>query len=184
MRQQRPRGAALVMGLVALLLVGACSSSSPSKPAASQTATQSVTPTASGTASPNAAAEAAVRTSWVKFFDGATPAKQKVALLADGTQFASIIDAQAGSPLAKSVTATVSKVVLVNSSHAKVTYTVIVAGAPALTDQAGEAVRQGGTWKVSAASFCALLALENGGTTTGLPKACAPPAISPSSSSS
>lgn len=118
--------------------------------------------------------------SWVKFFDGATPATQKVALLADGSQFASVIDAQAGSALAKSVKATVSKVVLVDSSHANVTYTVSLAGTPALTDQAGKAVLVSGTWKVSAASFCALLALENGGTTTGLPPACS---ASPSASS-
>ena len=34
------------------------------------------------------------------------------------------------------------------------------------------AVYQDGTWKVGLASFCGLLALENGGKTSGLPAAC------------
>jgi len=33
-------------------------------------------------------------------------------------------------------------------------------------------VYQGGTWKVAVASFCGLLTLEAGGSTTALPAAC------------
>ena len=42
----------------------------------------------------------------------------------------------------------------------------------ALSGKTGVAVKQGGTWKVGVASFCGLLALENGGKTSGLPSAC------------
>jgi hypothetical protein len=45
-------------------------------------------------------------------------------------------------------------------------------GKPALANQTGIAVLQGGTWKVGIASFCSLLALMNGGKTTSLPAAC------------
>jgi hypothetical protein len=106
------------------------------------------------------------------FFDGKTSADQKVALLQNGQQFQAVIQAQAGSAIARSAGATVSNVV-VNGSQATVTYTVTLGGQPALTDQRGQAVLEGGSWKVSDASFCQLLVLENGGSAAGLPPACA-----------
>ena len=48
----------------------------------------------------------------------------------------------------------------------------VIGGQSALANQAGVAVLQDGTWKVGLASFCGLLALENGGKTSGLPAAC------------
>jgi len=53
-----------------------------------------------------------------------------------------------------------------------VTYSILVSGTPALTNQAGVAVYQDGRWKVGDASFCGLLLLENGGKTQLLPAAC------------
>ena len=41
-----------------------------------------------------------------------------------------------------------------------------------LSNQTGVAVLQNVVWKVGIASFCGLLALENGGKTSGLPAAC------------
>ena len=46
---------------------------------------------------------------------------------------------------------------------------------PALTNQSGPAVYQDGTWKVGDASFCALLALENGGKGPVLPRVTTDP---------
>ena len=40
---------------------------------------------------------------------------------------------------------------------------VLLGTTPALTNRSGVAVYQNGTWKVGDASFCGLLALENGG---------------------
>ena len=57
-------------------------------------------------------------------------------------------------------------------TQAQVTYTILVSGSPVLKNQKGLAVKQNGTWKVGDQSFCALLAMENGGKTSGLPKAC------------
>jgi hypothetical protein len=97
---------------------------------------------------------------------------KRVSLLQDGPEFASIIQAQASSTLAAGATAKVTNATLVSSSEAKVTYSILEGGQAALSNQAGEAVYQDGTWKVGVASFCSLLALENGGKTSSLPAAC------------
>ncbi|MCU1492685.1 MAG: hypothetical protein JWO62_449 [Acidimicrobiaceae bacterium] len=101
-----------------------------------------------------------IKADWIAFFAGSTPARRKIALLQNGASFARIIDGQASSPLAKSVAATVSKVTLTSPTRATVRYSLTLGGQPALTNQSGVSVLQGGTWKVGAKSFCALLALE------------------------
>ena len=101
-----------------------------------------------------------ITTNWDAFFAGSTGANRKIALVQDGSSFAKVIKSQATSPIAKSVTAKVSKVVVDSKSTATVRYSLNLGGKPALTNQKGEAVLQGGTWKVGAQSFCSLLALE------------------------
>jgi hypothetical protein len=86
--------------------------------------------------------------------------------------FASVIKSMAGSSLASEASAKVTKVTVVSSTQAKVTYSILVSGQTALANQIGTAVYQDGTWKVGVASFCGLLALENGGSTKSLPAAC------------
>ena len=73
---------------------------------------------------------------------------KRVSLLQDGQTFASVIRSQAGSGLASSATAKVTKVTVVSPSQAKVTYTILLGGQPVLSHQSGVAVKQGGTWKV------------------------------------
>jgi hypothetical protein len=58
------------------------------------------------------------------------------------------------------VRATVSKVAILTATTAIVHYSISLGGQTALANQSGEAVNQGGTWKVSVASFCVLLGLE------------------------
>jgi hypothetical protein len=113
-----------------------------------------------------------IAANWATFFNAKTPVAKRVSLLQDGQTFQSIIKSQAGSGLAASATAKVTKVTMVSSSQAKVTYSILIGGQSALSNQSGVAVYQGGTWKVGLASFCGLLALENGGKTSGLPAAC------------
>jgi hypothetical protein len=125
-----------------------------------------------------------VRSAWEAFFDGKTPAAKKQQLLQNGQEFSSLIESQAGSSLAQSISATVSNVV-VNGSTATVTYTIALGGTPALTDQQGTAVLESGQWKVSDSSFCQLLgleALQNGG--SPLPSACPAPTQSGSANPS
>jgi hypothetical protein len=106
----------------------------------------------------------------VAFFNPKTPVAKRVSLLQNGSAFASIIKAQASSALASSATSSVNAVTVESPTQAKVTYSILVGGSPALKNQPGVAVRQGGVWKVGDQSFCALLTLENNGKA---PTACA-----------
>jgi hypothetical protein len=162
----------ILLACAACLGVAACSSSTSSSPPASS---PSVTPSATSTSSASSAVSAdqkAISANWTAFFDPKTPVAQRVKLLQDGSAFASVIQAQAGSALASSASAQVTKVTVITTSEAAVTYNVLLAGTPALKSQAGTAVYQDGTWKVGVASFCGLLSLENGGKSSGLPSVC------------
>jgi hypothetical protein len=163
-----PSEGVVAIGLVWVALVVAlagCGSSGKSTTPASTAAT----PTTTGAN----AAQSAVAAAWATFFDAKTPTAKRVDLLQDGQQFATVIGAQSGSGLAASATAQVTRVVVQSPTQADVTYSILVAGVPALANQTGVAVKQDGTWKVGDASFCGLLSLENGGATSGLPPACA-----------
>jgi hypothetical protein len=114
-----------------------------------------------------ATATQAITQLYQQFFDGKTTAEEKIALLENGQDFAATIKAQAGTPMAKSTTATVSNV-SATADHATVTFTVLFNGKPAVVGQPGSAIRTGGSWKVTASTFCALLTMEG-----NPPPACA-----------
>jgi len=141
-------------------------SSSPSSASSSSAPATSASPVSSS------GATAAITANWEAFFNPKTPVAKRVSLLQDGQTFASVIKSQAGSGLAASATSKVTKVTLVSPAQAKVTYSILLGGQPALSNQAGVAVKQGGTWKVGVASFCGLLTVENSGKASGLPAAC------------
>ncbi|HWG60454.1 MAG TPA: hypothetical protein VG253_01960 [Streptosporangiaceae bacterium] len=143
---------------VSVAACGSSSTSSAPKNSASASSSSSSAPAGSST-------QAQIKTNWVAFFNPKTPVTKRVSLLQNGQAFAPVIRAQAGSSLASSASATVSKVTLVSANQAKVTYSIVVGGAPALSNQSGVAVLQNGTWKVGLASFCGLLTLENSGKT-------------------
>jgi hypothetical protein len=106
---------------------------------------------------------------WTSFFSSKTSPGDKVKLLQNGQQFAKVIREGASNPLAKDVAAKVLSVTLQGESRARVVYTILLRGKPALSNQAGQAVRTGGAWQVGARSFCGLLALE-GVTSAACPK--------------
>jgi hypothetical protein len=107
---------------------------------------------------------AAITANWEAFFDGKTSAAKKISLLQNGSTFAVIITAQAGSGLASSAGAKVITVVVNTATSATVSYDITLSGATALSGQTGTSVYQGGIWKVGDVSFCQLLKLENSGT--------------------
>ena len=158
--------------MVGLSLAACGSSSSSSTPPASSSSTPAASPSTSSGSSSTAADQTEITTNWEAFFNAKTPVAKRVSLLQDGSTFASIIKSQAGSGLAATATAQVTKVTVITSSEAEVTYSILVGGTPELKSQKGTAVLQDGTWKVGVASFCGLLALENGGSTSSLPSAC------------
>jgi hypothetical protein len=150
----------------AAIITTSCSSSkhatsSASSPSTSTSASVTASATsgaggAGGTAA-DATTTAAVTSTFVTLFNGSAPITQRLALLQNQSAFASALAAEASSPLITQTSATVSKVSLVNAKQANVTYTLALSGVPALKDQVGIAILDGSTWKVAAATFCALL---------------------------
>src|SRR5579863_5230586 len=139
------RGRVVALGLVASVVLAACLTSSSSTSSTSQ-----------------------VRSSWTTFFKGSTPAATRLALLQDSSAFRAAVQGQSSSAFAKGVSVTVQHVRVTSSNAATVTYTILIGGVPEIPGQMGLAVRIGGHWKVSAQSFCGLLALEK-----VVPKVCA-----------
>jgi hypothetical protein len=160
---------------VALAACGSSGGSSSSSPAASPSSSSAAPASSAATSASAPAGSAAaqeIAANWTAFFNAKTPVAKRISLVQNGQVFASVIKGQAGSGLASQATAKVTKVTITSPSQATVTYSILVGGQPALTNKTGIAVLQAGTWKVGLASFCGLLALENGGKTSGLPSAC------------
>lgn len=159
---------------IALAACGSSGGSGNTSPAThtSSPTSQSSTPAAGGEPTSGAGAVAAIKKNWAIFFNAKTPTSQRLALLQDGNMLAAVIRAQSKNPLAKTATAKVSHVTLTGTSQASVTYSILVSGTPALSNQAGVAVYQNGVWKVGLVSFCSLLKIENAGKSSGLPAAC------------
>jgi hypothetical protein len=174
------------LGLALAATVAACSSSSATTAASSGSSSPAAASSTSGTASAPAsptgaasssstnsggeAATAAITANWEAFFDGKTSAAKKISLLENGSKFAPLIDAQAGSGLASSAGAKVTAVVVNSATSATVSYNITLGGATALSNQTGTAVYQDGIWKVGDVSFCSLIKLEDAGSTT--PSVC------------
>ena len=135
------------------------STSAPTTAPASPSATASTAPAPAGTA----AAIAEIKKNWVTFFNGKTPAANRVALVQNGQQFASTLKTMASSAQSEAASVSVQKVTLTSATQATVNYTILISGAPVLAGQKGTAVLQDGTWKVAVASFCGLLELQSGG---------------------
>ncbi|GAA4481681.1 hypothetical protein GCM10023094_30350 [Rhodococcus olei] len=169
--------AAFAFGALLAAAVAGCgnssdeSSTTTSPTTTHTTATTHETETTHATGTAAGADTDAVTHAFVTFFSGETAGATKITLVQNGEAFADTINAQANSPMATGTTATVSHVDMDAPGHATVTYTVLINGQPALTDQMGEAVQVDGTWKVSQSTFCALLTLEG-----NPPPACANPA--------
>jgi hypothetical protein len=161
------------LALTLAAAVAACSSSS-SPPSSSSTgatsAPASSAPASSTPASSSSSdAVAEITANWQKFFDSSTPVGQKVTLLQNGDTFATAISSLSKLPLTNGLGAKVTNVTVNSATSATVTYNLVAAGTPLLSDQTGKAVYQDGTWKVGDASLCALLKLVPGGT---VPAAC------------
>jgi hypothetical protein len=100
-----------------------------------------------------------ITTNWVAFFNPKTPTATKITLLQNGSKFSALLAAQATNPQAQTTSAKVTAVT-VSGTTATVTWDLLLSGTPVLTKQKGQAVLEGGTWKVSDASFCGLMALQ------------------------
>lgn len=156
--------AGLVLGIALLtLVVSACGSGS-------STTTAPATTAAVTTQSPSTTGftgeAAAVATAWQKFFDGTGPATEKVALLENGDKYSALIQQYASNSFAKAASAKVIDVKVTSATTADVTYSLLVQGTPVLANQAGKAVKQNGSWKVSYLTFQALMSLAQSALST------------------
>ncbi|MGW3310398.1 hypothetical protein ACWDG9_27830 [Streptomyces sp. NPDC001073] len=105
-----------------------------------------------------AAATTQVKANWKKFFDPASTDKQ--AVLENGDKMGPVLKAFSGDKRGGQVQADVQKVEFTSATQATVTYSLTLNGATALPNASGTSVQQGGTWKVSVNTLCALVALS------------------------
>jgi hypothetical protein len=166
------------LALALALTVGACSSSSStsastsasSTPATSAPASSSAPSSTAPSTGGSSAAVAQITANWEKFFSSSTPISERVKLLQNGTTFQTAIKDFANFPLASSLGAKVTAVVVNSATSATVSYNLTTSsGSSLLPNQTGAAVYQDGIWKVGDASLCGLLKLVPGSTA---PAAC------------
>jgi hypothetical protein len=141
-------------------LVTGCGSSGKSNASSSPKAS----PPASVAASLAATDVQAITKNWEAFFSKDTPVAQKVALLQNGQAMAPAVAAFAKDPRMGQTTAKVTSV-LGSGTNATVHYQILVSGQTMLPDAVGQAVNEGGTWKVGDQTLCGLLALAAPGGT-------------------
>ncbi|MFD6896023.1 hypothetical protein ACFWB0_15915 [Rhodococcus sp. NPDC060086] len=177
MRTLSLRRALVVSGMAAVLVAGvvSCGSDDSSDSAEDGTATTVATATteaddttdAGTTDEAGGAADAettqAVTDAWVAFFDGSTPPETRAGLVENGDEFLPALQGMAADPQATATTATVDGVTSAGDDAAMVSWTLLMNGAPVLPDQSGEALLEDGQWKVSAITFCTLLAIQGDG---------------------
>ncbi|MGN5239454.1 MULTISPECIES: hypothetical protein [unclassified Rhodococcus (in: high G+C Gram-positive bacteria)] len=175
MRTLSIRRALAVAGIAAVAFAGvaACSSDDSSDGtddttvATATTEAEETTDAEETTGAAGAAADAettqAVTDAWVAFFDGTTPPETRAGLVENGDEFLPALQGMAADPQATATTATVEGVASAGDDAATVSWTLLMNGAPVLPDQSGEALLEDGQWKVSAVTFCTLLAIQGDG---------------------
>jgi hypothetical protein len=154
------------LALTLAAAVAACSSSSSSTTSTPPSSSATTSP-ASATSTASAAAE--ITANWEKFFDASTPNAQRVALLENGSTFATAITDFSKIPLASGISAKVTAVTVTSATQAAVTYNIVSGSTTLLPGEKGTSVYQDGTWKVGDGSLCGLFKLIPGGT---VPAAC------------
>ncbi|NEA67644.1 hypothetical protein [Streptomyces sp. SID12488] len=110
------------------------------------------------------AAEKEIRRNWVKFFDPAVSLDDKKAVLENGDKLGLLLQAFSGDQRGGQVEAKVDDVKFTSPTAANVNYALLLDGATALPNASGTAVEQGGTWKVSLNTLCALVGLSGDAT--------------------
>lgn len=167
MRVSKALAACSFVAILAASVTG-CSSDDSDDSASSETTT-SAAATTTAAADLDAAGKQEITDAYVTFFNGTSPVDVRVGLVENGDTFRPALEGMAADPRASATTVTVAAVEGVDETNANVTYTLLMGGTPVMPDQGGQAVNQDGTWKVAAATFCALLSVQGGGT---LPPGC------------
>lgn len=160
----------LAVAVVVAATLAACGSSGTGSgsPGGSSAA---VAPSGSGTPA-DAATKAAIAKAYATLFGTTATLSQAEAAVQHGGKFAAAIKKESQSSFAKKSGARVGTATLVSPNTAKVTFSVLVGGRPLLKDEPGYAIKEHGTWKVAAKTFCGLLKLNG-----AAPSACDDPSV-------
>ncbi|MGH8862373.1 MAG: hypothetical protein ACRDVG_14290 [Jatrophihabitantaceae bacterium] len=164
-------GAARILAAAALAVLAGCTASAGS-PSSSAAAPSDTNPSASSTdasrrTDADPATTAAVARAYATFFSDKSTTPQSQAALQHGQVFTATLQQQSNSPHAQQSSAAVSQVLLESADVADVKFSITSNHVRVLSDVSGHAVREDGTWKVAAATFCQLLTLQG-----DAPKAC------------
>jgi len=153
-------------GVVAAMLVTAACGGG--RPALSPTKNPPSTPSANATAPADpTAAEAQIRQDWQLFFDPSTSLTDKEKYLQNGSQLAPLLRGFATDPRVGQVKAQVTNVAFTSATTATVAYTLSLQGTVVEPNAFDQAVLQDGTWKVSEATLCGLVALSGNSSAPG-----------------
>ncbi|NUQ98922.1 MAG: hypothetical protein HOY79_20960 [Streptomyces sp.] len=167
------RGTAFAAALVLILapVLAACSDNSgggsqstPPTPSVEKTTSAPATAPADP-----AAATKEIKQNWAKFFDPKTPAKDKLAVLENGSRMAPVLRAFGGDQRGGQVQAKVTKVEFTSPTKATVRFDLTLKGATPLPNAPGTAVEQNGTWKVSVNTLCALVGMSGNASASAVP---------------
>lgn len=101
-----------------------------------------------------------IQKNWQTFFAASSSLQERESLLQNGSKFEQQMKSEFAALGAESPSATINSITLKGTSAADVNYTVKLNGQPVLTNQAGEALLVGNTWKVSDSTLCGLLAQD------------------------
>jgi hypothetical protein len=159
------------------LVLAACGGGGGSHQSSANSASPRPTPSATAAAEPASGpgAVAAITANWETVFNGQAPLPRRLALVQDGAQVASFVEAQAKTSFGKAAvgsSAKISSVTITSPTQATVHWNLLLLGTPLLKNQVGTAVYLGGVWKVAIGSFCGLAYLEFPKGSPKLPAVC------------
>jgi hypothetical protein len=148
---------AAALGAAAALTLAGCTSSAAHHPTGSGAPSSAPVAVPTGSGSPaDPATVDAVKRAYGDFFSSTTTIARSQAVLQHGSAFHTVLVKEANSPDSDNVKIVVTAVRLLSPDTALVTYTLHAAGV-ALPGSHGYAVREDGSWKVAARTFCELL---------------------------
>ncbi|MYR06773.1 hypothetical protein GTV32_10865 [Gordonia sp. SID5947] len=158
---------ALAMCAGAVMIVGVAAGCSDSDSSDSDSSATSSMAATSASVAEAAASDPAttkeITDAYVVFFNGQTPPPERAALIENGAAFQPVLQGLTQNPQSMQTTVAVKDVKVTDANNAEVTYDLLMQGNPVMPGQTGQAIKEDGKWKVSADTFCALMAVQGDG---------------------
>jgi uncharacterized membrane protein YeiB len=106
------------------------------------------------------AAKQQIETNWKEFFAASTTLQGRENLLQNGSEFSQLIQGEFTELASQASSAIIASISFTNKTSANVEYTVDLNGQPVLSNEKGEALLTGSSWKVSDSTLCYLIGLS------------------------